>query len=164
MRLAMRERMVSWGDDYYVRDAHGRDVYYIDGKVFSLRQTLIVRDMAGVELASIRRRLLAWGPTFEIERGGKVVAEVRKHLFTLFRMRFTVDVPGPDDLEAEGDFLQHEYRFLRGGAAVAHVSKRWFSLADTYGIDYDDAIDPVMLVASAVVIDQCLESGGSSDD
>jgi hypothetical protein len=33
----------------------------------------------------------------------------KKHLFTLFRCRFTVDVPGPDDLEAEGSSLEREY-------------------------------------------------------
>lgn len=41
-------------------------------------------------------------------------------------------MPGPDDLEAKGDVLAHEYTFERAGRDVARVSKRWFSLADTY--------------------------------
>jgi uncharacterized protein YxjI len=78
---------------------------------------------------------------------------VKKHLFTLFRGRFTVDVPGPDDLEAAGDFLDHEYTFERGGREVARVSKRWFSFTDTYGVDIDEGEDDVLILASAIVID-----------
>lgn len=78
---------------------------------------------------------------------------VKKHLFTLFRAKFTVDLPGPDDLEARGHFLDHEYAFERGGREVARVSKKWFSFADTYAVDIDDGEDDVMILSSAVVID-----------
>jgi uncharacterized protein YxjI len=64
-----------------------------------------------------------------------------------------VDVPGPDDLEARGDFLDHEYVFERSGREVARVSKRWFSIADTYGIDIDPEQDDALILACAVVID-----------
>ena len=77
----------------------------------------------------------------------------REHLFTLFRCRFTVDVPGPDDLEAEGSFLDHEYTFTRSGTVVATVSKRWFSWADTYGVEITEGEDDVLILASTVVID-----------
>ena len=85
--------------------------------------------------------------------GGETVAVVKKHLFTPFRARFTVDVPGPDDLEAKGDFLDHEYVFERGERVVARVSKKWFRLADTYAIDIDEGQDDVLVLAAAVVID-----------
>jgi uncharacterized protein YxjI len=78
---------------------------------------------------------------------------VKRQLFTLFRARFTVDVPGPDDLEAKGDFLDHEYTFERHGRDVARVSKKWFSLSDTYAIDIDQGEDDVLILAAAVVID-----------
>jgi len=80
---------------------------------------------------------------------------VKKSIFTFFRCEFTVDVPGPDDLVAEGDFWQHEYSFLRHGRAVAAVSKRWFSWTDTYGVDVAQGEDDVLVLASAVVIDLC---------
>jgi uncharacterized protein YxjI len=81
---------------------------------------------------------------------------VKKHLFTLFRAAFTVDVPGPgDDLEAKGSFLDHDYTFERAGRTVATVSKRWFSIRDTYGIDIADGENDVLILASAVVIDLC---------
>jgi uncharacterized protein YxjI len=79
---------------------------------------------------------------------------VKKELFSFFKCRFTVDVPGPDDLEANGDFLDHEYEFTRHDRTVATVSKKWFSWADTYGIDVAEGEDPVLVLASAIVVDQ----------
>jgi uncharacterized protein YxjI len=149
----MRERILSWGDDFTIRDAEGRDVYYIDGKVFSFGDKLSLQDMSGSELARIDQKLLSFGPQYDIERGGKTVATVKKHLFTFFRHKFTVDVPGPDDLEAQGSFLDHEYTFERSGREVARVSKRWFSFSDSYGIDINDGEDDVLILAAAVVID-----------
>ena len=73
-----------------------------------------------------------------------------------------VDVPGPNDLEARGDFLDHEYVFTRGDREVATVSKRWFSLGDTYGVETADGEDDVLILASAVVVDQaCHRDDGS---
>ena len=109
--------------------------------------------MQGAELAFIREKLLSWGPTYEITRDGKLLAVVKKQLFTLFHCKFTVDVPGPDDLEAEGNFTDMEYTFTRGGSRVAEVSKRWFAFADTYGVDIADGEDEVLILASTVVID-----------
>lgn len=153
MRYVMRQKFFALGDDFHIRDAEGRDVYHVDGRAFSIGDKLAVRDMAGTELAFIKQKLLAWGPTYEIYRDGRLAAVVKKKLFALFHHRFTVDVPGPDDLEAEGDFTDHEYEFRRGERVVATVSKRWFSWTDTYGIDVAPGEDDVLILASAVVVD-----------
>jgi uncharacterized protein YxjI len=78
---------------------------------------------------------------------------VKKALFTLLHCRFSVDVPGPDDLEAQGDFTEHEYTFERAGRTVATVSKRWFAWTDTYGVDIAEGEDDILILASSVVID-----------
>jgi uncharacterized protein YxjI len=149
----MRERILSWGDDFTIKNADGQDAYYVDGKVFSFGDKLSIKDKSGQVAATIDQKLLSIGPQYEILRGGKTVAVVKKHLFTMFRARFTVDVPGPDDLGATGNFLDHEYTFERSGREVARVSKRWFSFSDTYGVDIDEGEDDVLILASAVVID-----------
>jgi uncharacterized protein YxjI len=154
MRFLMKQRLFSFGDDFYVKDAADRDIYFVDGKAFSIGDQLSFQDLEGNELAFIRQRLFAWGKTFEIIRDGEIVAVVQKELLSFFHHRFTVDVPGPDDLEAEGDFMDHEYEFRRGDRTVATVSKKWFSWTDTYGVDIAPGEDPVLILASAVVVDQ----------
>ena len=158
MRYVMRQKFFALGDDFQIRDEAGTEVYYVDGRALSFGDKLSFRDAAGTELAFISQRLMAWGPTYEIWRHGELAAVVKKKLFAFFHHRFTVDVPGPDDLEAEGDFTDHEYEFRRGGRVVAVVSKRWFSLTDTYGIDVDDGEDDVLVLASAVVVDLACHS------
>lgn len=153
MRYVLKQKFWSWGDDFSIKNAAGEDVFFVDGRAFSWGDKLSFQDINGNELAFIRQKLLSWGPTYEIEVHGRLVAVVKKKLFTFLRCKFTVDVPGPDDLEAQGDFFDHEYTFEREGRAVAHVSKRWFSWTDTYGVDISEGEDDVLVLASAVVID-----------
>jgi uncharacterized protein YxjI len=154
MRYLLKQKLLSWGDDFYIKDEAGNNVYFVDGKAFSIGDKLSFQDLQGNELAFIRQKVLSWGKTYEIIRDGEVAAVVKKELFAFLHHRFTVDVPGPDDLEAEGDFTDHEYAFTRGGRVVATVSKRWFSWTDTYGIEIAPGEDPVLILASAVVVDQ----------
>jgi uncharacterized protein YxjI len=154
MRFVLKQKLLSFGDDFYIRDESGRDVYFVDGKAFSIGDQLSFQDLEGNELAYIKQKVLSWGKTYEISRGGELAAVVKKELFAFVHHRFTVDVPGPDDLEAEGSFTDHEYVFRRGERAVATVSKRWFAFGDTYGIEIAEGEDPVLLLACAVVIDQ----------
>jgi uncharacterized protein YxjI len=149
----MKQKLFAWGDDFTIKDASDRDAFFVDGKAFSFGKKLSFQDMDGNELAFIRQKLLAWGPTYEIYRDGVVAAVVKKELFTFFKCRFEVDVPGPGDLSAEGDFFEHEYTLSRGDAVVATVSKEWFAFRDTYGVDIRDGEDPVLILASTVVID-----------
>ena len=80
----------------------------VDGKILSLHDRLIVRDMAGNEVVNVHRRLLTLTPTYEITRGADTLATFRKHFFSPFVDRFTVDIPGPDDLEMSGSLFEHE--------------------------------------------------------
>ena len=161
MRYLLIQKLLSWGDDYYVRDDQDRAVYFVDGKAFSIGDQLSFQDLSGHELAFIKQKIFALGRTYEISRDGELAAVVQKQLFSPFHHRFTIDVPGPDDLEAEGNFTDHEYRFTRRGRVVATVSKQWFTFADTYGIDIADGEDDVLILASAVVVDEsCHPDGG----
>jgi uncharacterized protein YxjI len=153
MRYVMREKLLAWGDDFTIKDDRGHDVFFVDGKAFSLGNQLSFRDMAGNELAYIKQKLFSWGPTYEVYRDGELAAVVKRDIFTFFHHRFTVDVPGPDDLEAKGNLLDREYELVRGDRVVATVSKKWFTFADTYGVDIEDGEDDVLILASAVVID-----------
>ncbi len=154
-RYVMKQDWLSWGTDYTIRNGEGEDLFRVDGRAFSLGDKLTLEEMDGTERALISQKLLAWGPTYEIWKGPALAAVVKKSMFTLFRCEFSIDVPGPDDLLAEGDFWDHEYRFTRGSRVVATVSKRYFSWTDTYGIDVARGEDHVLILASAVVIDLC---------
>src|SRR6267142_1531505 len=141
MRYVLKQKLFSLGGAFSIKDDQGQDVFLVEGKVFSFGHQLFFRDMSGNELAFIRQKLLSWGPTYEIYRSDELFAVVKKQLFTFFKHVFTVDVPGPDDLVAQGDFLDLEFTFSRSGEVVATVSRQWFSLVDTYGVEIVEGED-----------------------
>jgi uncharacterized protein YxjI len=157
----MKQKIFTLADDFTIRDEAGEDRFRVNGKVFSIGAKLSFQDMQGHELAFIKQRLLHWGPTYEIYRNGDLVAVVKKKLFTFFHCTFTVDVPGPDDLTAEGRCTDHEYTFTRASGVAATVSKQWFAWSDTYGVDIRDGEDDILLLASTVVIDMACHGDGS---
>ena len=78
---------------------------------------------------------------------------MRKNLITPFRDKYTIDVPGPHDLEIRGDLLDHEYTVERDGREVASVSKRWFSLRDTYAVKIVADEDHLLILAAVLAVD-----------
>jgi uncharacterized protein YxjI len=70
--------------------------------------------------------------------------------------RTAIGRPGPAarDLDAKGNIVDHEYTIERGGDKVAEVSKRWFRVRDTYGIQVSPGQDDALVLAVAVCIDR----------
>jgi uncharacterized protein YxjI len=167
MRYVMTQKLLCLGNDFTIKDADGNDRFYVDGKILTIRDQLSFQDMAGNELAYIRKKLLSLATTYEIFRSGDLFAVVKEHLLQFVNYRFSVDVgadgPGPGDLEIEGEFLAHEYRFLDRGRLVAAVSKKWFSLTDSYGVDVVDGADDVLILACTVVVDACVDKHRKRD-
>jgi uncharacterized protein YxjI len=162
--FVIRERFFSFGDDFDVLDEHGTKVLHVDGKVFTVRDKVVIEDLNGAEVASIHRRLIALRQTYEIRIGGETAAEVRKKLFTPFRDKFTIDVPGPDDLEMKGDLLDHEYVIEQNGREVAAVSKRWLTIRDTYAVQVTADVDPLLIIASVLAMDLALDRANQVGD
>ena len=75
------------------------------------------------------------------------------------RDRFHVEVDGGEDLKAHGNIVDHEYEIERDGDKVAEVSKKWFRLRDTYGVEIDGDVDPVLILSITVAIDSLAHDG-----
>ena len=152
MRYQMKQKLWTIGNDFTIKDGDDKDVFVVQGRAFSVGNKLSFRDTAGCELAYIEQKLLSFKTRYEIFRNGQLFAEVIKEP-SFFKDKFTVDIPGPNDYEVSGDFWKHEYRFIRKGRNVAHVSQEFFTLTDTYGIDVVDGEDDITILATAIVID-----------
>ena len=150
----MRQKLVSIGDDYWIENDQGERVYKVDGKALRVRQTLIFEDARGAELVKIQERMLRARDSMEIEdRDGRRVAMVKKAMITPVRDRWTVKVADGPDLEVQGNIVDHEYTIEDGRDKVAEVSKKWFRVADTYGVEVAPGQDPVVILAVTAVLD-----------
>jgi len=154
MKYQMREKMFAIGDDYWIEADGGRRAFKVDGKALRIRKTLVLETPAGDELFKIQKKMLSIRDTMEIERAGNTVATVEKALITPLRDRFSIEVEDGEDMEASGNVVDHEYKIERGGDKLAEVSKRWFRMRDTYGIEIAAAQDDALILAVAVCIDQ----------
>ncbi|HXZ77732.1 MAG TPA: LURP-one-related family protein [Streptosporangiaceae bacterium] len=150
----MRQKLVSIGDDYWIENDRGERVYKVDGKALRLRKTLIFEDARGADLVKIQERMLRVRDSMEIEdRDGNRVAMVKKALITPLRDRWTVKVADGPDIEVQGNILDYEYTIGDGRTKVAEVSKKWFRVADTYGVEVAAGQDPVVILAVTAVLD-----------
>jgi uncharacterized protein YxjI len=153
-KYRMREKVFALGDDYWIENDAGERAFKVDGKVLRVRNTFLLEDRSGAELYKIQKKLLKIRDTMGIERGGQTVATVKKALITPFRERFSIGVEGGEDMEAKGNIVDHEYEIERAGNTVAEVSKRWFRVRDTYGIEVAPGQDDALIIALTVCIDQ----------
>ena len=151
-RFQMHEKMMSIGDDYWIEDDDGHHVYKVDGKVARLRDTWILKDLEGAEVAGIKEKALSVRDKIKITLPPDGEATVKKALVGL-RARFHIEVDNGADLKAHGNIVDHEYEIERDGHKVAEISKKWFRVRDTYGVEIKAEADPVLILAVTVAID-----------
>ena len=150
----MREKMFAIGDDYWIETGRGVRAFKVNGKALRVRDTLIIEDPAGRELQKIQEKKVRVRDTMEIERDGDTVATIKKALVSPLRDRFSIDLKDGGDLSAKGNIVDHEYEIERDGEKVAEVSKRWFRVRDTYGVEIEPGQDDVLILALTACIDQ----------
>ena len=153
MRYVMRQKVLSLAASFTIKDENDRDAFHVKGESFRIGNKLSLQDTRGNELVHIDQRPLNWTPTYELWRDGGLLAVVERELFSGLRHRFTIGVHGAKDLEAEGNFLDHEYVFTRDDQAVALLTRRWFAFTATCGIEINEGEDEALLLASAVVVE-----------
>ena len=156
-RYKLREKLLSFGDDFWIENDRGERIFLVDDKVLRVRDTVVIKDVRGKELLKLQKRLLRARNTMAIERGDDKVATVHKAMITPLRDRFTVDLEGGGRLEVQGNILDHEYQISRDGIPVANISKRWFRVRDTYGVAVVPGQDDALVLAVTVCIDHLTE-------
>ena len=153
-RYKIRQKLISIGDDFWIENAKGQKVFKVDGKAMRIRKTLGFEDANGKKLAQIKERLLSIKDTMVIEdEKGKDLAVVKKALIAPLRDKWNVNVKGGKDLIVQGNILDLEYDIKQGRRKVAEVSKKWFTITDTYGVEIEEGQNDILILAVAVAID-----------
>jgi uncharacterized protein YxjI len=149
----MREKIFAIGDDFWI-ETDGERAFKVNGKALRLRKTLVLEGPSGGELFTVREKMLTVRDKMEIERDGKTVATIKKALISPLRERFSIEVEDGEDMEAKGNIVDHEYEISKGGDKVAEISKRWFRVRDTYGVEVAPDQNDALILACTVCIDQ----------
>ena len=153
-RYQMREKLFAIGDDYWIETENGDRVFKVNGKAMRVRETFILESPSGEEMFKIQEKKLSIRDKMKIERDGDTVATVHKALITPLRDRFDIELEGGGELSAKGNIVDHEYEIERDGQKVAEISKRWFRVRDTYGIEIAPGENDALILAATVCIDE----------
>ena len=152
-KYRMSERLFAIGDDYWIENEDGERTFKVDGKALGSATRSSSRIPPGTGCSPSRRRSCTSATPWR-SSGGRTVASVKKALITPLRERFSIEVDGGEDMEAKGNIVDHEYGVERDGDKVAEVSKRWFRVRDTYGIEISPGQDDALILVVVVCIDQ----------
>jgi uncharacterized protein YxjI len=159
-RYRMQEKLFAIGDDFWIENEAGQRAFKVNGKVLRVRYTLVLETPNGEELFSVQSKMLHIRDTMNIEQSGRKVASIKKALVSPLRDRFSIDVEDGEDMEAKGNIVDHEYKIERDGDQVAEVSRRWFRVRDTYGVEIAPGEDDALVLAVVICIDQMTHDVG----
>ena len=151
-RYQMREKLLAVGDDSWIEDADGNKAFKVNGKAMRIRDTFVLEDAGGNEVAKIQERKLHVRDTMAIERGGEKIATVHRRLVGL-RDHLKVEIENGHDMKVHGNLVNHEYDIDGDGGKVAEVSKKWFRVRDTYGVEIAPDQDHALILAITVAVE-----------
>ena len=153
-RYKITQSLLSIGDDFWIENQDGQKVFKVDGKTLRIRKTLAFEDADGNKLCRIKERLLSVRDTMVIEDPhGRDIAVIKKALIAPLRDRWTVNIRNGPDLSVVGNILDREYSIKQKGKKVAEVSRKWFRITDTYGVEIAEGQEDILILAVAVAID-----------
>ncbi|WP_229927074.1 LURP-one-related/scramblase family protein [Kitasatospora indigofera] len=159
-RYSMQQKMIAIGDDYWIDNDAGEHVYKVNGKALRARRTYHIEDPRGHRVATVQSRPMRIKDSMAIEDAdGHRLAVVKKALVSPVRDRWRITQEDGDELTVEGNVLDHEYTIERDGYKIAEVSKKWFRVRDTYGVDIGPGADHTTVLAAAVAIDSMAHPG-----
>ncbi len=153
-RFQMRQKLVAIGDDSWIENEAGARVFKVNGKAMRLRNTLDLEDLDGNQLCRIQTRVMHIRDSMAIEDPhGERLALVHKALISPLRERWKVDLAEDHEWTVQGNIVDHEYRIEDDGRRIAEVSKKWFRVRDTYGVEIAPGEDDALVLAVTVAID-----------
>jgi uncharacterized protein YxjI len=152
--FVLNEKLVSIGGDLWIEDGNGNHAFEVDGKAFSLRRSLILRDTSGNDLYEINKSLAHVHTTFEIKRGDQVVATIQKALMSLFGEHFTITAANGDKLNVTGDWIAREFHIQENDADVILVSRRFLTIHGSYGVQIAAGFDVPLGIAVVIALEQ----------
>ncbi|MFE9421817.1 LURP-one-related/scramblase family protein [Kitasatospora sp. NPDC006697] len=156
MRYLVRDRMFAFHEEAWIETEHREKVFKVNKKLLRLRNTFAFVDTRGEVVATIVRKALTWHHTILIKHDGQRIATVSRRFLKIFGDRFVVKLQDGRRLKIVGNLWDREFDIQFQGTTLAHISRRWFSIRDSYTVDVLSPPDATLLLVLAVCVDHIL--------
>ncbi|MEN9937661.1 MAG: hypothetical protein RLZZ387_4240 [Chloroflexota bacterium] len=152
MRYVLRDGLFGPGDPYEIPNEHGwRALVAAPGQPW--RESLMIRDRAGIERATLTLRRYPSGAAYELMRRGRPLALVTREAGLLSSTVVLCLEEEGGEARVCGDLAASEYRIAMGDAVLAEVSRRWHTREGLYGVEVADGQRDALLLAACVAVD-----------
>jgi uncharacterized protein YxjI len=165
MKYLVRDKIFAIGDDYWIETEDGRQAFLADGKALRLRDTLELKDPSGRVLITLREKMFSLRDAMTIERDDQTLATVRRKRLSLLRNHYRVSLVEGSELDVTGRILDREFTVEYDGELLAHVSRKWFRVRETYAVNVvrEDA-DAALMIAVVICVIRMDERERGHDD
>ncbi len=107
----LNQKLLSLTGDLWIEDGQGNHTFEVDGSLFTLRGTHVLKDLNGQALYEISKPLTPhMHKTISISKGGQAVATVQEAIFHMGGDKFKISLAGGQELTIQGDWMNREFQ------------------------------------------------------
>ena len=162
MKYQVKEKLFSFTEDFTIKNEYDEDSFHVSGKFLSIGHKLNLEDLDGNSLYYIEQKLFRFLPEYYIyDSKGNQVAKVKKQL-TFFKPKFEIE-SNYGYYELNGNIFDHDFEITKNNSICAVISKKWFSLSCTYGVDINENEDNAFILSLIIVLDKVMDDQEKSN-
>ncbi len=155
MRYKVRQRILSFRDNYDIKDETGAPRFRVVGSFLTIADKLELIDLKTGKVVNIKQKLFRLFAEYHFIVNGETIA-VFKQQFKVFGSKFEITAANGDSYQTRGGVIDYNFKIASGNQVVAAISKKIIALTDSYNVDIPDELDDdhVLIMAAVIAIDQ----------
>ena len=162
MKYQVRGKLFSFTDDFTIKNEYNEDVFKVNGKFLSIGHKLNLEDLNGNSRYYIEQKVFRLLPEYYIYDSNRNQVAMVKKQFTFFKPKFNIE-SNFGYYELHGNIFDHDFELTKNNSVCAVISKKWFSLTDTYGIDISENEDHAFILSLIIVLDKVIDDQQNSN-
>ena len=150
--LIFQRSEYSFEEEFDIADANRRPIYHVADRSNVFYKTFAIEDLKQNEVIRVDKVAFTGGHNYLIYVGSALRAEMKKEWFTFGQSKFTIDSPGPNDIDVRGELGDQNYTFYRFCDPIATVYREpgW---TDRYVVDINEGEEDTLILAACLAID-----------
>lgn len=155
MKYFIKQKIFSFKEDMYIKNALDENAYFIDSEFLSLGLNCKIFDINNNLKYSIKEKLLTFLSKYEIFNENDELCAIVSQKMSLFKTKINIDCTF-GNIYIEGDFLGLNYNIYVNETLAATVNKKFLSLSDTFEVDILFG-DHAFIISLVSIIDNIID-------
>jgi uncharacterized protein YxjI len=152
--LILKKKILSVREHYDLENVTGTKLGEADGNLFQFPAKFVVIDTNRYELMHLAGKVLSLRNQFTFyDSVGVELGTIRKKIVKLIGEEYWVEKDGLEFMRIYGNFTEHDYQMQVNGVQVASVHKKWVSVRDQFGVSIIGDVDHRVVIGAVIVIE-----------